>query len=132
MPEVHAYVEVDEIARGIDFYTTGLDLHVARRLMPHWVELGGAQVPIHLLARPEGDFARHRTPVHLDFVVADLDAGIERAVAAGATLEGQVDHLGLWRHANLADPFGNGFDLVQFHAGGYAALAAVRPGGGAS
>ena len=69
------------------------------------------------------DFGRHWTPVHLDFVVDDLAAAIARAVAAGATFEHQADFPGMWSHAGLADPFGNGFDLVQWHAGGYAALA---------
>ena len=31
--------------------------------------------------------ARHWTPVHLDFVVDDLQAAVANAVAAGATLE---------------------------------------------
>src|SRR4051812_49848901 len=97
MPEVHVYIEIDDLERGIEFYVDGLGLTLTRRLTPRWVELGGARVPIHLLARPEPefesgdhvlrkDFSRHWTPIHLDFVVEDLEAAVQRAVAAGATL----------------------------------------------
>jgi predicted enzyme related to lactoylglutathione lyase len=76
----------------------------------------------------------HRPPVwpsadrpqqlHLDFVVDDLDAAVERAVRAGATLERRVDHPGFWRLAALADPFGHGFDLIEHPEAGYSRLAA--------
>src|SRR3954471_14428619 len=133
MPEVHVYIEIDDLERGIAFYVEGLGLSVARRLTPHWVELAGAQVPIHLLARPEPqfesgehvlrkDFGRHWTPIHLDFVVNDLDIAVERALRAGATIERRVDHPGLWRLVALADPFGHGFDLIENPEPGYAQL----------
>jgi predicted enzyme related to lactoylglutathione lyase len=135
MAEVHVYIEIDDLERGIGFYVDGVGLSIARRLTPRWVELAGAQVPIHLLARPEPefetgehvlrkDFGRHWTPIHLDFVVDDLDAAVERAVRAGATLERRVDHPGFWRLAALADPFGHGFDLIEHPEAGYSRLAA--------
>jgi hypothetical protein len=46
---------------------------------------------VHVLRK---DFGRHWTPIHLDFVVDDLDAAVERAVSAGATIEREVDHPG--------------------------------------
>src|SRR3954465_8062550 len=126
MPEVHVYIEIDDLERGIAFYggvafyVEGLGLSVARRLTPHWVELAGAQMPIHLLARPEPrfesgehvlhkDFGRHCTPIHLDFVVEVLDVAVERAVRAGARTERRVDHPGLWRLVALVGPVGHGF-----------------------
>jgi predicted enzyme related to lactoylglutathione lyase len=135
VPEVHVYIEIDDLERGIEFYVDGLGLTVKRRLTERWVELAGAQMPIHLLARPEPefetgdhvlhkDFSRHWTPVHLDFVVDDLEAAVERAVKAGATLERRVDHPGLWQLAALADPFGNGFDLITDPEGAYERLSA--------
>jgi predicted enzyme related to lactoylglutathione lyase len=134
MPEVHVYIEIDDVERGVAFYVDGIGLQERRRLTPRWVELAGAQVPIHLLARPEPtfatgghllrkDFARHWTPIHLDFAVGDLDAAVERAVAAGATLERTVDERGLWCLAALADPFGHGFDLIELSERGYDVLA---------
>jgi predicted enzyme related to lactoylglutathione lyase len=135
VPEVHVYIEIDDLERGIEFYVNGLGLTLKRRLTERWVELAGAQMPIHLLARPEPefesgdhvlrkDFSRHWTPIHLDFVVEDLDAAVERAVQAGATLERRVDHPGLWQLAALADPFGNGFDLITETEAAYARLSA--------
>ncbi|MGO9450364.1 MAG: VOC family protein [Candidatus Binataceae bacterium] len=60
------------------------------------------------------DHQRHWTPVHLDFVVDDFDAAVERAVNAGAKLDRPVvrrpDRGDM---ANLSDPSGNGFDLIQ-------------------
>ncbi len=133
MAEVHVYIEIDDLERGIAFYVDGLGLQVRRRLTERWVELSGAQVPIHLLARPEPefetgdhvlrkDFMRHWTPIHLDFVVDDVEAAVELAVRAGATLERRVDHPGYWRLAALADPFGHGFDLIEDPEPGYARL----------
>src|SRR5207302_1875624 len=84
MLEVHAYIEVADLERGIAFYRDGLGLALKRRLGPGWVELDGGNLPIFLLGnrapiaelgalRAERNFARHWTPVHLDFIVADLD-----------------------------------------------------------
>jgi predicted enzyme related to lactoylglutathione lyase len=137
MPEIHVYIEVDDLDRALTFYVDGLGLHVERRLRPHWVELAGAQVPIHLLARPVAtfesgehtlakDFARHWTPVHLDFAVDDLDAALPRALAAGGTLERTHDYPGLWRLAGLADPAGNGVDLIELQERAYDRLADLR------
>lgn len=132
--ELHAYVEVDDIERGVVFYTEGLGLQVLRRLTPRWVELTGASIPVHLLGgRPDSfdagghtlrrAFTRHWTPVHLDFVVKDLDGTVSTAVDAGATLERAVSEHSWGRMANLADPFGNGFDLIALSASGYESLA---------
>jgi predicted enzyme related to lactoylglutathione lyase len=52
--------------------------------------------------------------VHLDFVVADIDSAVERALAAGATLDRPIQRRQkLSDMANMSDPFGNGFDLIQ-------------------
>ena len=77
-------IDVDDIERGIDFYTRGVALRLGRRFAPDWVELLGAPAPIFLQHYPAGsipspgararrDYARHWTPVHLDFVVPDVD-----------------------------------------------------------
>jgi predicted enzyme related to lactoylglutathione lyase len=134
---VHAYVEVSNLDTGVAFYTSGIGLRELRRFTPHWVELAGARVPIHLLARPQRNFTagahvlartfeRHWTPVHLDFVVEDLEVAVARALAAGATLDRPVVDHHYWLMANLADPFGNGIDLIQFGHGGYASFVAAR------
>ncbi len=130
MLAVHAYVEVTDADRGIVFYCDGLGLTVKRRLSPRWIELAGANLPIFLLAnRPEiadlgtttarRDYGRHWTPVHLDFIVPDLDAMIARLTTRGGTLDRAVKHREYGRIANMADPFGNGFDLIEFSGPGY-------------
>jgi predicted enzyme related to lactoylglutathione lyase len=132
--EVHAYVEVSDIERGIAFYTRGIGLVVVRRLKPGWVELAGASIPLYLLARPESDltlggrtlersYSRHWTPVHLDFLVADLDTAIARAESSGATIEKILRNRPWGAMANAADPFGNGFDLIELSPLGYDALS---------
>ena len=123
-------IDVDDLERAVAFYTAGLGLTVGRKLGPDIVELSGGGVPIYLLQKAAGSVAaptindrrrygRHWTPVHLDFVVADLDAAVEAALAAGATLEvPAVTHV--WgKIAHLSDPFGHGLCLVQFLGRGY-------------
>ena len=130
MIEVHAYIEVADLEHGIRFYREGLGLALKRRLSAGWVELEGANLPIFLLGnrppqaelggkRQPRDFGRHWTPVHLDFIVADLDTAVSRLVALGATLDRPVTDQEYGRMANLADPFGNGFDLIEFSGAGY-------------
>jgi extradiol dioxygenase family protein len=51
---VHAYIEVTDLPRAIEFYCGGLGLTRERQLGPRWVELTGANLPIFLLTnRPE-------------------------------------------------------------------------------
>ena len=134
MLAVHAYIEVTDAARGIEFYCQGLGLKLKRRLSPRWIELEGANLPIFLLAnRPEiadlgaqkarRSYERHWTPVHLDFVVGDLDAAVTRLTALGGSLDRDVRTREYGRIANMADPFGNGFDLIEFSGSGYDAVS---------
>jgi len=127
---VHAYIEVTDLERGIVFYSEGLGLTLKRRLRPGWVELEGANTPVFLLGNrtPYADlggkkvlrsFDRHWTPVHLDFVVSDLDRTIGRCRGLGASLDRPVQTRDWGRMANMADPFGNGFDLIEMGPQGY-------------
>jgi predicted enzyme related to lactoylglutathione lyase len=69
------------------------------------------------------DYRRHWTPVHLDLVVPDVDSAAERAVAAGAVLEGPIQRHPWGRLASLSDPFGHGFCLLQWIGHGYDEIA---------
>ena len=62
--------------------------------------------------------------MHLDFVVPDIEAAVDRARRAGAVLESDVTSQQWGRIALMADPFGNGFCLVQFVGRGYDEIAA--------
>jgi predicted enzyme related to lactoylglutathione lyase len=55
----------------------------------------------------------------LDFVVSDIDATVSRLIAIGGSLDREVKTREYGRIANMADPFGNGFDLIQFSGSGY-------------
>jgi catechol 2,3-dioxygenase-like lactoylglutathione lyase family enzyme len=124
MVAVLVCIDVGDLERGIEFYTRGLGLALGRRHGAEWVELTGAPVPLVLIANPEGSpacasasrhYDRHWTPVHLDFVVADLRAAVDRAEAAGATREGDIQVRSWNSIAYMSDPFGNGFDLIEPH-----------------
>ena len=133
MPGLLVNVDVEDLARAERFYCDALGLTVGRRF-DGAAELLGADAPLYLLAKPAGTpagpppaaarhYRRHWTPVHLDFVVEHLEAALARALAAGATLEKDIASHAWGRIALLADPFGNGFCLVQFSAAGYDAIA---------
>jgi predicted enzyme related to lactoylglutathione lyase len=132
--EIHAYIEVADLEGGIGVYCDSLGLALKRRLGPNWVELDGANMPIFLLGnrspvaelgdtRVERNFTRHWTPVHLDFIVADLDAVVTRLSGLGASLDRSIQQREYGRMANMADPFGNGFDLIEFSGAGYDAVS---------
>jgi uncharacterized glyoxalase superfamily protein PhnB len=129
--EIRICIDVDDLERGIAFYAQGLGLRTGRRLGDDWVELLGAGSVIDLLANPPDtaplgeshpqrrDYARHWTPVHLDFVVTGLEAVVQKLVSAGATLERPIHERKWGRMASLADPFGHGLDLLEFKGRGY-------------
>jgi predicted enzyme related to lactoylglutathione lyase len=124
-------IDVDDLERAIGFYTSALGLRLERRLFDGSVaEMAGATSTIHLLSKAAGssatearessrDYKRHWTPVHLDFVVDDISAGVSRAVGSGAKLEGEIRSFP-WGHlALMSDPFGHGFCMLQFAGNGY-------------
>ncbi len=128
--ELRICIDVNDMERAVAFYTEGLGLQVGRRFQSGFVELLGAGSPIDLLLQAEGSrplpgeaatrsFQRHWTPVHLDFVVDDIDAAVSRLLRYGAVLEQPVTDRVWGRIAGLADPFGHGLDLLEFKGRGY-------------
>ncbi len=73
--------------------------------------------------RQRRDYCRHWTPLHLDFVVLDINAAVARAEGAGATQEEPVKSSNWGKLALMADPFGHGFCLVEFVGRGYDEIA---------
>ncbi len=122
-------IDVPDLARAIDFYRDALGLKLSRLLFGGTVaEMAGAACPIYLLQEQEGStaaateprrYARHRTPLHLDFAVENLEEAVARAQHAGATLESGPTRHRWGRIATLADPFGHGFCLLQWTGRGY-------------
>ena len=136
--ELLVNIDVDDLEKAVEFYSRGLGLTAGRRLGPDAVEMLGAACPIYLLTKPAGTrpfaragaarrYRRHWTPVHLDFAVADLRAALDRALAAGAKLEGRVAERRWGSMARMADPFGHGFCLLQFKGRGYDEIVEAPP-----
>lgn len=136
-------IDVDDIEKATAFYTQGMGLRIGRTFgevggSPDFVELLGGGAPIYLLKKTAGStpfpgaaprsYARHWTPVHLDFSVDDIEVARARALSAGATAESEITNHAYGRMALLADPFGHGICLLQFNEQGYDAI--VTPGSG--
>lgn len=129
-------IDVDDLDAAVRFYTAAFGLQVGRRFGEDGVEVLGGSSPIYLLHKPAGTAAspaapqaqlrsydRHWTPVHLDFVVTDIEQAVARATAAGAVLERPIGSSAWGRLALMADPFGNGFCFVEFVGRGYDEIA---------
>ena len=125
-------IDVPDLAPAEAFYTQAFGLTVSRRFGSGGLELSGLPAKLYLLEKPEGSvgaaqdlrrYGRHWTPVHLDIVVDDLEAALDRALGAGAVADAApLTHV--WgKIAVLADPFGNGLCLIEFLNGGYDEIA---------
>ena len=134
LPDLLINIDVDDLGTAVAFYGEAFGLTVGRRFGAFGVEMLGANAPLYLLAKPAGTpaspatgqrraYDRHWTPVHLDFVVPDIEAAVARAERAGATREGAIQTHPWGRLATLADPFGHGFCLIEFLGRGYDEIA---------
>jgi predicted enzyme related to lactoylglutathione lyase len=122
-------LDVDDLEKAIRFYSEAFDLKVGRRF-DFGVEMLGGPTAIYLLDKCVGttvssltaqhrNYTRHWTPLHLDFVVDDIDAAVRKALDAGAKLEQDISTDVWGKLALMADPFGHGFCFVQFLGKGY-------------
>jgi predicted enzyme related to lactoylglutathione lyase len=123
-------LDVDDLEKAIHFYGSAFELTVGRRFGTSGVEMLGSSAPIYLLVKSGGtpasettsrrrSYERHWTPVHLDFVVEDIESAVQKAIAVGARLEKPIATHKWGRLALMADPFGHGFCFVQFLGRGY-------------
>jgi len=124
-------IDVDDLEKGVAFYQSAFGLSLRRRLFDGTVaEMVGVSSNVYLLSKPSGssassqvslprDYRRHWTPVHLDFEVDDVEAAVQRALAAGAKLEGEIQTFPWGRIAKMSDPFGHGFCILEFVGAGY-------------
>lgn len=127
-------LDVDDLEKAIDFYSSVFELKVGRRFGNFGVEMLGSSAPIYLLVKAPGTpashltaqrrgYERHWTPVHLDFVVEEIESAVQQAVSAGARLEKPIATHKWGKLALMADPFGHGFCFVQFLGRGYDEIA---------
>jgi predicted enzyme related to lactoylglutathione lyase len=135
MTTIGISVDVENVDRAITFYREGLGLKLIER-GDGWggwatMALGNQTFFFGIPWGPEGplsrDHAHHWTPVHLDFVVDDFDAAVQRALNAGAKLDRPiVRRKDRGDMANMFDPSGNGFDIIQRTSSHKRERAAVR------
>lgn len=127
-------IDVPDLARAEAFYTAAFGLRPGRRIGAEVLELLGAPVPIYLLQKAAGtsrvpggtqvrSYQRHWCPVHLDIVVPDINVALRQALTAGALQEKPVQVARWGKLAMLADPYGNGFCLIEFIGRGYDEIA---------
>ena len=126
-----ANVDVEDVEGAVAFYSEALGFEFKRWLFDRSVaEMAAGPFLLYLLHAPANsiavsgteirrDYAPHRTPVHLDVIVDDLEAALQRALSAGATTDGKVVHEQPCRFVTIRDPFGHGICLLQFEEGGY-------------
>jgi predicted enzyme related to lactoylglutathione lyase len=77
-----------------------------------FVVLAGGGLPVMLAFQKVDEPTPGKNRIHLDLGAVDLDAEVERLVAAGATLvERRGDESFRW--VTLTDPQGNEFDVAQ-------------------
>jgi catechol 2,3-dioxygenase-like lactoylglutathione lyase family enzyme len=127
-------LDVDDLDKAIRFYTSAFGLKVGRRFGAFGVEMLGSSAPIYLLVKSPGTltsdtssqhrtYQRHWTPLHLDFVVDEIEPAVQRALSSGARLEQPIAIHNWGKLVLMADPFGHGFCFVQFLGGGYDEIA---------
>lgn len=134
MAELLINIDVPDLAAAENFYCSAFRLTPNRRFGTDGVELVGGSARIYLLEKAPGSsaasgledrraYGRHWTPLHLDFVVEDLEEAVERSLAAGGLQEVPIREASWGRIAVMSDPFGHGYCLIQFSAAGYDAVS---------
>jgi len=117
-------IDVPDLEEGLKFYRDALGLAEIARPVPTYAVLKCGDAHIGIFEKPAGSkpaqgsndvrrYARHWTPVHIDFHVEDFDAVLAKVVKAGAICEEK--HEGGGGRPPIAfcsDPFGNGFCVV--------------------
>ena len=118
-------IDVPDLEAAVAFYQAAVDLTLGRMIGDDVAELVGGSCVLYLLRNPAGSgassaanlirqYTRHWTPVHIDFVVENIDEAAKRAIRAGARQESEcVDWMGS-KCITFSDPFGHGFCLIEF------------------
>ena len=117
-------IDVPDLERGVRFYADAFGFSKAAAPYPGVAILAVDETKITLLQKPEQSkpsphttdvrrYDRHWTPVHLDFHVDDLKVALDKAVKAGAVKEQFFENPKQGSIAFCADPFGNGFCLLE-------------------
>ncbi len=118
----HIAFNVADPAALAAWYCENLDMQIIRSFAEpphiHFLADSAGKSLIEIYNNPLGSFINygeyHPVTFHLAFAVDDMDVAREHLVAAGATLDGDVDNRANGdRLAFLRDPWGYTIQLVQ-------------------
>jgi len=125
MAKISVCIDVPEMEKAIQFYTKALGCELVQK-KEQYTELLADGLTIYLAENAAGtnpliigeaarSYKRHWTPIHLDVHVSDLEKCVSIVVELGGIKEGEK--CGDWGAvAFCADPFGNGFCLMQYNS----------------
>jgi predicted enzyme related to lactoylglutathione lyase len=118
-------IDVPDLEEAARFYEAAAGLTLSRIIDGDVAEMVGGSSVVYLLKKDAGSaaypdapaarqYSRHWTPVHVDFVVEDIEEASKRASRAGAKRESEcVEWMGS-KCITFSDPFGNGFCFIEF------------------
>lgn len=124
MVKVSVCIDVSDMSKAISFYTKAFGFKLVKE-NKEYTELGADGLTIYVSEKAAGtnplvkgeavrDYGRHWTPVHLDITVSDLSQCVVAILEMGGVKEGEKS--GDWGSiAFCADPFGNGFCVMQLN-----------------
>ncbi len=114
-------IDVSDMAKAVTFYVEALGCQFKKKYADNWQVVSVGTLDLHIQEKAAGSigaaddkrtYRRHWTPVHLDFIVDDIDPVCAEIERHGGRVEkktfSEIADL-----ANCADPFGNGFDLIR-------------------
>ncbi|SEH72392.1 lyase [Bathymodiolus azoricus thioautotrophic gill symbiont] len=116
-------IDVSNLKQAEIFYIEALGCKKLRDQGADMVVLATDNCDIYLQEKEAGtkplassavvrDYERHWTPVHLDFLTENIDEAVKKIVQLGGLHEGGES--GDWGSiAHCADPFGNGFCVIN-------------------
>ena len=125
MAKISVCIDVSEMEKAIQFYTNALGCDLVEK-KEQYTELSANGLTVYLAENAAGtnplvngkavrNYERHWTPIHLDFHVSDLNKSVSMVMKLGGVKEGEKS--GDWGSvAFCADPFGNGFCLMQYNS----------------
>jgi predicted enzyme related to lactoylglutathione lyase len=124
MTSISIGIDVPDMDQGVRFYTEAFGFSRLSEPYPGVVVLKAANIHIALLerrpqtrpspnAKNDRDYSRHWTPVHLDIHVDNLETALNKALKAGAIKEQLFRNAEHGPVAFCADPFGNGFCILE-------------------
>lgn len=123
MIKISVSIDVANLNKAESFYVEALGCKKIRDQGENMVVLATENCEIYLQQKESGskpllsntvvrDYARHWTPIHLDFLTENVEAVVEKVVRLGGLHEGGES--GDWGSiAYCADPFGNGFCVIN-------------------